>query len=142
MEDPLYVALARRHPLAHKPDLTMADLRDEVWIEGRGGVVSNALRAAAARAGFEPRFAFESTQWLGKQGLVAAGVGITLIPTVALAAVHDNIVLRSLGPEGPKRRLSLATAAARYHAPGVAPMKTLLKRVAEEHTFAWDALVV
>src|SRR4051794_11025186 len=142
MEDPMYLAMARDHPLALQPYLTMADLRDEVWIEGRGSVVSNALRAAAARAGFEPRIAFESTQWLGKQGLVAAGVGITLIPTVALAAVHDDIVLRSLGPDGPKRQLSIATATARYHAPGVGPMKAVLRRVAAEHCFACDALVV
>ena len=97
MEDPLYVALARSHPLASKPDLELADLRDETWIEGRGSTVAHALRDAAARVGFEPRIAIESTQWLGKQGLVAAGVGITLIPTVALDAVRDDIVLRSLG---------------------------------------------
>ena len=38
----------------------------------------------------------ESTQWLGKQGLVAAGLGITLIPTIVLDAVREDIVLRSL----------------------------------------------
>jgi DNA-binding transcriptional LysR family regulator len=119
----------------------MADLRDEIWIEGRGSIVSNALRTAAGRAGFEPRIAFESTQWLGKQGLVAAGVGITMIPTVALAAVHDDIVLRSLGDDAPKRQLSIATSACRYQAPGVEPMKAVLRRVAEEHCFACDALV-
>jgi DNA-binding transcriptional LysR family regulator len=141
MQDPMYLALSRDHPLAGRPDLTMADLRDEVWIEGRGSIVSNALRAAAGRAGFEPRIAFESTEWLGKQGLVAAGVGITLIPTVALATVHENIVLRSLGEDAPSRQLSIATSACRYQAPGVEPMRAVLRRVAEEHCFACDALV-
>jgi DNA-binding transcriptional LysR family regulator len=141
MEDPMYLALAREHPLAERDTLTMADLEDEIWIEGRGNIVSHALRAAAAKAGFEPRIGFESTQWLGKQGLVAAGVGITLIPTVALAAVHDDIVLRSLGEDAPKRRLSIATSASRYRAPGVEPMKAVLRTVAREHCFACDALV-
>jgi DNA-binding transcriptional LysR family regulator len=141
MEDPMFLALARDHPLADQDQVTMADLRDEVWIEGRGNIVSHALRAAAARAGFEPRIGFESTQWLGKQGLVAAGVGITLIPTVALAAVHDDIVLRSLGPDAPTRRLSIATSASRYRAPGVEPMRDVLREVAREHCFACDALV-
>src|SRR5688572_11306416 len=50
MEDPLYVALARSHPLADKPDLRLADLRDETWLEGRGSTVAHALRGAAARA--------------------------------------------------------------------------------------------
>jgi DNA-binding transcriptional LysR family regulator len=142
MEDPMYVALARRHPLASKPDLTMDDLRDEVWIAGGSQIVIAALREAAARFGFEPRIGFESTQWLAKQGLVAAGVGVTLIPTVALATLHDEIVLRPLGDDGPRRQISIATHACRYHAPGVAPMAAILRRVAAEHRFACDELVV
>src|SRR4051812_8030462 len=59
MEDPMYVALSREHPLATKPELAMADLRDEIWIEGRG-IIANALHAAARAAGFEPRIVFES----------------------------------------------------------------------------------
>ena len=141
MDDPFYVALARSHPLASKPDLALADLRAETWIEGRGSTVSFALRDAAARAGFEPRIAIESTQWLGKQGLVAAGIGITLIPTVALATVREDIVLRRL-EEVRSRRISIATHACRYHAPGVEPMRAILRRVAAEHCFACDAMVV
>ena len=53
----------------------MADLADEVWIEGRDSACAEPLRLAAAAAGFEPKICFESAQWLGKQGLVAAGVG-------------------------------------------------------------------
>src|SRR4051812_5531624 len=140
MEDPMYLAMARDHPLALQPYLTMADLRDEVWIEGRGSVVSNALRAAAGKAGFEPRIAFESTQWLGKQGLVAAGVGITLIPTVALATVREDIVLRSL-KDAPRRTISIATLGCGYEAPAVEPMRAVLRRVAEEHCFSCDACV-
>jgi hypothetical protein len=56
--------------------------------------------------------------------------------------VHENIVLRSLGDDAPMRLLSIACAARRYRAPGVAPMKTILHRVADEHCFACDALVV
>src|SRR4051794_19248377 len=58
MEDPMYLALAREHPLAGRASITMADLEDEIWIEGRGNIVSHALRAAAAKAGFEPRIGF------------------------------------------------------------------------------------
>ena len=61
----------------------------------------------------------ESTQWLGKQGLVAAGLGITLIPTIVLDSVRDDIVLRSLASEGLRRQLYIATDGCRYRAPGV-----------------------
>jgi DNA-binding transcriptional LysR family regulator len=141
MEDPHVVALPRAHPLAAREQLSLADLRDETWIEGHASECSNALLAAAARAGFEPRIAFEAAQWLGKQGLVAAGVGVTLIPSVALATVREDIVLRSLGADAPTRRVWLARQDGGYVAPAVTPMREILRRVAEEHCFTCDALV-
>ncbi len=141
IEEQMYLALPRAHHLVDKPEIVMADLRDEIWIEGRDGICRTKLMAAAERAGFEPRVAFQSTEWLGKQGLVAAGVGITLIPTVALATVRDDIVLRSLA-DGPTRTISIATHSSRYRAPGIEPMRQILKRVAAEHCFACDAMVV
>jgi DNA-binding transcriptional LysR family regulator len=139
MDDPFYVALPRDHPLATEPELRMEDLREETWIEGRH--CADALLSAAHAAGFEPRVAFDSAEWLGKQGLVAAGVGVTLIPTLALGTVRDGIVLRSLGNEGPRRHVLLAGHAWLSPAPAVAPMKAILRRVAREHCFSCDALV-
>lgn len=141
MDDPLHVALPRDHPLAEKPGLTMADLAEETWIEGRDAVCAAPLHAAAMAAGFEPRIAFESAQWLGKQGLVAAGVGVTLMPTLALATVRDDIVLRSLDDPVLKRRVSIATLRCGYSAPAVEPMREILHRVAAEHCFTCDARV-
>ena len=141
MEDPLHVALPRDHPLAGKDDLTMADLAEETWIEGRNAVCAAPLHAAAMAAGFEPRIAFESAQWLGKQGLVAAGVGVTLMPTLALATVRDDIVLRSIDDPVLKRRVSIATLCCGYASPAVEPMKAILREVADEHCFSCDARV-
>src|SRR5690349_14785130 len=127
IEEQMYLALPRGHRLVEQPEISIADLREEVWIEGRHGICRTKLIAAAERAGFEPRIAFQSTEWLGKQGLVAAGVGVTLIPTVALATVRDDIVLRSLA-DGPTRTISIATHSSRYRAPSVEPMRAILRR--------------
>jgi len=135
MDDPFFIALAADHPLAGKPDLRMADLRDETWIESQRASSGGALVDAARAAGFEPCIGFEASNWLGKQGLVAAGVGVTLIPSVALATVREDVVLRSLGPDGPVRRLYLASQACGYRAPAVEPMKAILRGVAAEHCF-------
>jgi DNA-binding transcriptional LysR family regulator len=139
MDDPFYVAMPREHPLASERELRMEDLRDETWIEGRH--CADALMAAAHAAGFEPRVAFDSAEWLGKQGLVAAGVGVTLIPTLALGTVRDELVLRSLGADGPRRQIYLATHAWLSPAPAVAPMQAILRRMAREHCFTCDALI-
>jgi hypothetical protein len=55
--------------------------------------------------------------------------------------VRDDIVLRSLA-DGPTRTISIATHCSRYRAPGVEPMRKILQRVAAEHCFACDAMVV
>ena len=141
MDDPLHLALPQDHPLAGADEVRMADLADEVWIEGRDPVCAEPLRLAARAVGFEPRICFESAQWLGKQGLVAAGVGVTLIPKLALANVREDIVLRSLGPDAPRRTISLATLGCGYEAPAVEPMREVLRRVAREHCFHCDACV-
>ena len=54
----------------------------------------SSLRCCHA-AGFEPSVSFESDDYHTVQGLVAAGVGVALIPQLALSAVREDIVTRS-----------------------------------------------
>ena len=136
MDDPLQVALPVGHPLADKPGLTMADLRDETWIEGRNSICATPLRLAANAAGFEPRIGFESAQWLGKQGLVAAGVGVTLIPSLAIATLREDIVLRRIADPLLRRKVYLATLCCGYASPALEPMCAILRTVATETCFS------
>jgi DNA-binding transcriptional LysR family regulator len=130
VDDELLVALPAAHPLARKPRLRLRDLRDETWIESTGA--GRTLLNAALAQGFEPRVRFGAENWLSKQGLVAAGVGVTLIPGLAIATVRDDIVLRSLGPQAPRRRI-VAALPAGYRAPAVGPFVELLREAADEH---------
>ena len=132
VDDELLVALPAGHPLARKPKLRLRDLRDETWIESLGGAGQPPLLTAAAACGFEPRIRFGAEQWLAKQGLVAAGVGVTLIPGLAIATVRDDIVLRALGPDAPRRRVVAVTGAG-YRSPAVAPFVELLRVEAGDH---------
>jgi DNA-binding transcriptional LysR family regulator len=132
VDDELLVALPATHPLARKPKLRLRDLRDETWIESMTGAGPPTLLAAAREQGFEPRVRFGAEHWLAKQGLVAAGVGVTLIPGLAIATVRDDIVLRSLGPNAPRRTVA-AVLPAGYRSPAVAPFVELLRVEAAEH---------
>jgi DNA-binding transcriptional LysR family regulator len=132
LDDEIFVALPAGHPLAHKPKLRLRDLRDETWIEAPGGPERRPLLSAALSSGFEPRIRFGAEQWLSKQGLVAAGVGVTLIPGLAIATVREDIVLRSLGPDAPRRRV-VAALPGGYRAPAVEPFLALLRAEADEH---------
>jgi len=132
VDDEIFVALPAGHRLAHKPKLRLRDLHDETWIEAPGGPAQRPLLSAALASGFEPRIRFGAEQWLSKQGLVAAGVGVTLIPGLAIATVRDDIVLRSLGPDAPRRRV-VAALPVGYRAPAVEPFLALLRVEADEH---------
>ena len=49
------------------------------------------------------RIAFNSDDYFAIQGFVAAGMGASLIPDLALISVRDDIVIRSLGKRPPVR---------------------------------------
>lgn len=129
LEDPMQLALPREHPLAVKSRLTLADLRDEDWVQTSepSPCARHVVRSCLA-AGFEPHVTFESDDYDTVQGLVAAGVGVALIPELALTRVHPGIVVRELAPESPRRTVLAATIAG----PGVTPAaRTMLKVLVE-----------
>lgn len=110
IQDPLWVALAVEHPLARKHHLVLGDLRDEEWIQ-------TSAQSACARhvvelcrgAGFEPRVSFQSDDYDTVQGLVAARMGVALIPRLALSRRQPGLVVRGLTPESPVRYVFAAT---------------------------------
>jgi DNA-binding transcriptional LysR family regulator len=118
LEDPMHVALPAEHPLVDKRALSLADLRDQHWVQTSASspCARHVVRSCLA-AGFEPYVAFESDDYDTVQGLVAAGVGVALIPRLALTRVHSGIVVRALAPSSPTRQVTVAT----MNGPGVAP---------------------
>jgi DNA-binding transcriptional LysR family regulator len=57
-------------------------------------------------------------------------VGISLLPGLALTNVREDIVIRSLGPQAPARRIAAATLAGRYRSPATGAMLDILSEVA------------
>ncbi len=98
----MLVALPAEHALAGKPALALADLRDQDWVQtsATSPCARHVVRSCLA-AGFEPKVTFESDDYETVQGLVAAGVGVALIPHLALTHVHPGIVVRALAPAAP-----------------------------------------
>jgi DNA-binding transcriptional LysR family regulator len=110
LSDPMRLALPADHPLAQKRRVSLADLRDEPWVQTSAAspCARHVVRSCLA-AGFEPAVSFESDDYQTVQGLVAAGVGVALIPKLALTTVRSDIAIRPLGPDGPFRTVLAAT---------------------------------
>ena len=87
-------------------------------------------------AGFEPRVTFESDDYETVQGLVAAGVGVALVPRLALTRLHPGIVVRSLEPSSPVRSVVVATPSAPGGAPAALAMLGVLQDIAPDYVDA------
>jgi DNA-binding transcriptional LysR family regulator len=131
LEDPMRVALAAEHPLADASELRLTDLRDEPWVQtsARSPCAQHVLSTCLA-AGFEPAVAFESDDFDTVQGLVAAGVGVALIPRLALNPVHPGVAVRELTAGEPIRQVTAATIVGGGVAPAARSMMRMLGDVA------------
>jgi DNA-binding transcriptional LysR family regulator len=144
LDDPMYVALPTGHPLAHKRNLRLSELSEEAWMLGSTGTCPDTsifLRSCGA-AGFEPRVAFESNDYLAIQGFVAAGMGVSFIPDLALVSLRDDIVIRSLGARPPMRRIMATTLADSFCSPAKQAMLDILVEVGQEHAGGRRALAL
>jgi LysR family hydrogen peroxide-inducible transcriptional activator len=83
--EPLFAVLPKDHPRAATESLALKDLRGESFVMLRDGHCFRDLSiAACTHARVTPRIAFESGQFSSLFGMVAAGVGISLVPEMAI----------------------------------------------------------
>lgn len=83
--EPLLAALPEKHPLASNDSLSLAELRGEPLVMLRDGHCFRDLSLAFCRsANINPKIAFESGQFSSILGMVAAGVGLSLVPEMAI----------------------------------------------------------
>jgi DNA-binding transcriptional LysR family regulator len=131
LEDPMHLALPKGHALASKSKLRLEDLASESWVQTSASspCARHVVRSCHA-AGFEPRVSFESDDYQTVQGLVASGVGVALIPQLALSTVREDIAIRSLYPRSPVRSVLAATPRGTPVMPAVSTMLEVLQSAA------------
>jgi LysR family hydrogen peroxide-inducible transcriptional activator len=83
--EPLFAVLPENHPRAGAKSLALKELRGESFVMLRDGHCFRDLSlAACTHARVTPRIAFESGQFSSLFGMVAAGIGISLVPEMAI----------------------------------------------------------
>jgi DNA-binding transcriptional LysR family regulator len=145
LDDPMYLVLPAGHPQAAARRVQLADLADEAWILGSVSATcpdSQILQRACNGAGFEPRIAFNSDDYNAIQGFIAAGVGVSLVPDLALITVRDDVVVRSLGARPPIRRIEALVSATGYRSPAKQAMLDILVETGAEFAARRETLAV
>ena len=131
IHDPLWVVLPAGHPLARKLGLGLLDLRGEDWVQtSAASPCARHVVRVCLEAGFEPRVSFETDDYETVQGLVAAGVGVALVPRLALSHRQPGLVVRKLEPASPVRLIFAATV----DEPGVLPAAEVMLKILSDRS--------
>ncbi len=112
--DPLRLVVPVGHRFARRQSVSIADCRDEAFIGFPGSAGTGTgplLKRLCAQAGFEPRIAQEAREATTQIGLVAAGLGIAVLPAPLEAVRIEGVHYVALEDAGALLVMSVATRA-------------------------------
>jgi LysR family hydrogen peroxide-inducible transcriptional activator len=102
----LFAALPKTHKLARRPALQLADLRRDPFLFLRDGHCFRETAVAACdRARLHPQIIFESGQFSSLLSMVGAGMGVSIVPEMAIdkksrcrfVRIDDAAATRTIG---------------------------------------------
>jgi LysR family hydrogen peroxide-inducible transcriptional activator len=102
----LFAALPRKHALARRSHLSLKDLRKEPFLLLRDGhCFRDTAVAACDRARLHPQVIFESGQFSSILSMVATGMGVSIVPEMAVekstrcryVRIADDQATRTIG---------------------------------------------
>ncbi|MFE1922225.1 LysR family transcriptional regulator [Streptomyces asoensis] len=131
LEDPLHVVLPQGHRLADHDALDLTDLATDPWVLGCLKTEAY-LRRFAEHARFDPEIRGTTTDYFFARSLVAAGMGISLIPSIALAPEIPGLSTVPIKSPGPVRHIGVATIGGRDR-PHVTTLVHALREQAVRH---------
>ena len=101
LEDPFDLVVPDGHPLAGRASVALEELAEETWIGGAPDSAYEAIvRHSCRAAGFDPRVAFGSDDYNAVQAFVAVGLGISMLPHLALISCAQGCTA-SVSPSRP-----------------------------------------
>lgn len=109
LDDEVRLAVPRDHPLATLDSIRLDQLQDDDWIAGCPRCRGHLLHLTA-EAGFAPSVAYETEDYVAVMGLVAEGLGVSLIPDLILrTAHHEGVVALPIVPSSRRHIVAVTT---------------------------------
>ena len=105
---------------ATAPALRLRDLAEEPWIYGASGPWRDITIATCAQAGFVPEQAHVASDWRAILDMVAAGMGVALIPRLAATNDAPGVALRTPHADQPRRHVVTAVRSGAGERPQIA----------------------
>jgi DNA-binding transcriptional LysR family regulator len=118
--DALDAVLPVDHALASRSRIDLAELSHERWVAPPVGWSCDEVFVASCRtAGFSPKVLHRVGDWQGVMGLVAGGLGISLVPRLAHTGPPAGVVIVPLTGVPPKRHVFVACRAGAESSPAI-----------------------
>lgn len=131
LREPLDLLLPPRHRLADRDLVPLDELAEEAWIGVEGGLmVDDVLNSLAAVTGVQPRIVQRVNDFRVVEELVAASVGIALMPRFVVIA--RELVRTPLSGIRIARRIEAVTRAGATKRPAVGAVIAMLATIAQE----------
>ncbi len=126
-DEPLFAVLHARHRFAERARLDLAELGDDDFIATRVGYgLRQIFTDLTEDAGFVPRLAFEGEEVDTVRGLVAAGLGVALLPAADTGPIPGTVEIPLDPPAG--RTVGLAWATRHPAPPAVRAFRDFILR--------------
>jgi DNA-binding transcriptional LysR family regulator len=109
-DEDMLIALPQGHPLARFRTLSLWALASEAFVlfpRPVGAGLYDEIIAACQRNSFSPRVVQEASQVTSIVNLVAAGLGVSLVPASMQKINSEGVVYRAIAGDGPRARMSL-----------------------------------
>lgn len=109
--DRLVAALSRSHPQAHRRPLPITGLAEENFVlfpRHLGPSLHDQILQLTRAAGFEPQVTQEAEQMNTILGLVAAGMGASIVPASVASPRRSDVIFHPLAPRPHPMSLHLA----------------------------------
>ncbi|WP_433291692.1 LysR family transcriptional regulator [Pseudonocardia sp. CA-142604] len=103
--DPLRLVLPPGHRFAGSAEVAIAELQDEDWISGAPGVPHRMFLESLGSV----HVAYETVDYEVTLALIAAGLGISLVPASMLGR-HEAVIVRDLRASAPTREIYIVHA--------------------------------
>lgn len=122
----LVIVVSNDHPLAVHEEVAIADLRDERWVlTSENYELREAALQACQRAGYTPRIALEGGEIDTLVRVVAAGVGISLMPRLGVPR-DDSLSVLQVSDQRLQRTLGMGWRDDRIASPAARAMREFL----------------
>lgn len=133
-DDPLQLVVPVDHPLATQDAVALEDAVDEPWVGGPpGGSYHQIEMLTCSQAGFTPNLVHRALDWSAYLAVVRAGLGVALLPRLAVPADDRVRALALTNQPSPTRRVLTCVRRGSTEQPAVDRLRRALDASAAPH---------